>query len=264
LIPALKSGVGISLVPKGTFLVPMTTYVDICLALALAISICLSFVVAKQEFINETEIILDSNENSLKGAPYDLTNKKSAHFLLAFRWPWERSSSSDNIEYEWDNEIYAGSFTNECSTFFLRMVDILPDSDGADVISFSPISKTVSREPNFANVWIILLSKMGLQNTTSSNFHFFASKCWIAKPIWIKKYLAFHLKAIQIIQSNSDIMRLLYTVSTYDGHLAYRPTYYKYIQERLPSFFFWIHSLKVHRVHLSSPVVRLGWVENGS
>jgi len=37
----------------------------------------------------------------------------------------------------------------------------------------------------------------------------------------MKKYSIFYIEAVKIIQSNSEIMRLLYTVSTYDGHLAY-------------------------------------------
>lgn len=230
---------------------PMTAYICLCLGMAL----CFRHITAKQHI---DKILLYNEEDSLMAAQDGFTSATQhlARLLLASRSPWEHNYEGvslpdlDEIQHEWENKIFIGtSIDNACSTlpFFAEMA-VLADADGADVILFSPVSKAICCDKNFAHAWALMLSRLGLRNVTVFNIPLSASNCWITRPIWMKKYLAFSLQAMQVIQFNSDIRRLLYTVSTHDGHLAYYPTYFHRIHEILPSLFFWLHSLKVHSV----------------
>jgi hypothetical protein len=195
---------------------------------------------------------------------------KSKYFESAF-WPILYSR-----QHEWANQDYVGfisySLVIKQSLTEFPLDNIIKQAKGADVISFYKLSSTgliinaLRGHRNFSEVWIALLTKMGFQHDDIMSFEmpFFPCNCWIAKPVWMRRFLLFAFKAMEILETDSKIRKLAYKNSAYTGKLSQsqlmaitgKPyyTFHPFIMERLPCFFFWIYGAKMYDTNVGFPI----------
>jgi hypothetical protein len=223
---------------------------------------------------NESDIliyILYHNQESFK-----LASK-----FLKFKWAKLRKIYStkyfesiiflylDKNRDEWINKKFVGILTyNSYKKIKLFNVEMLAEKySNYDIIPFNNYYKipllinSEYNHPSFINIWEQLLLSLNydINDILSLKIPVFYNNYWMAKPEWIKKYIAFYKNVVYIMENNNNIKYLLYQNSKYKGKLLEYPeilikicgrpyyTFHPFIIERLVCFFFWIHNAKIYQ-----------------
>ena len=180
--------------------------------------------------------------------------------------------SLQRLEYEWFDKKYVGlmsyNIVQKQDVKEVQLSNIVGHAKGADVISFYRVSsvdlitQAKSCHPGFIEIWVKLLSKMGFDRSTaeSTTIPVYQSNCWVAKPVWMKRYIEFALKAMVIMGVDPEIREMLYVDSAYKGQLSKKElidisgteyyTYHPFVMERLPCFFFWVNNASLYSTNV--------------
>jgi hypothetical protein len=175
---------------------------------------------------------------------------------------------------EWKNKKYVGQISyniiNKQLNAEFDIANIIEESKNADVVAFFKrseldlLTQATLYHGHFEQVWVSLLTKMGY--TTSDiyqKYPTFPCNCWMAKPEWMKKYIAFVKQAMDLLDNDTELKTLCSQDSGYPGSLPaetlmdiFGKAYYTYepfIMERLPCFFFSIQGAKIYDVNVGIP-----------
>ena len=175
----------------------------------------------------------------------------------------------DKNRDEWINKKFVGFLTYNSykKTILFDIEYLVNEYSNYDVISFnnyynSPLLiQAESVHPSFINIWeqLLLLLNYDLNDILSLKIPLFFNNYWMAKPLWLSKYIDFYKNIIYIMENNNNIKYLLYNNSNYTGKLLEYPTilikmcgrpyytFHPFILERLPCFFFWVHKAKIYQ-----------------
>lgn len=161
---------------------------------------------------------------------------------------WERAKYVGTVPYSIAHKQRLASFD---------LPRLLRAAGDADVVTFFSASRHglvahANRfHSNFVRVWTALLTRMGFtrEEATSSHIPFYPCNAWMAKPAWMRRYLKFVLRAMQLMDEDVVLAPLCDLNSDYPGKLPEaelraltgKPYYtlHPFITERLPCFFFW-------------------------
>jgi hypothetical protein len=185
----------------------------------------------------------------------------------------------DNNREEWINKKFVGFLTyNSYKKIKIFDIEYLANKYyNYDVISFNNHNSSLlitseKSHPNFINIWEQILLSLGynIDDILSSNIPAYYNNYWMAKPVWIDKYIKFYKKVIDIMENNNQIRYMLYNNSKYNGKLLQYPeilikmcgrpyyTFHPFIIERLVCFFFWIEKAKLYQPKLYNiPILNL-------
>jgi hypothetical protein len=175
---------------------------------------------------------------------------------------------------EWKNKKYVGQISykivNKQLNAKFDISNIIKESNTADVVAFFKRSKldlltqAALYHKHFEQIWVNLLTKLGY--TTSEiyqKYPIFPCNCWMAKPDWMKKYIAFVKQAMYLLDNDTELKALCSQNSNYLGSLPAETlidifgkpyyTYEPFIMERLPCFFFSIQGAKIYDVNVGIP-----------
>jgi len=175
----------------------------------------------------------------------------------------------DKNRDEWINKKFVGFLTyNSYKKTILFDIEYLANEySDYDIISFnnsyvSPLLiQAETDHPSFINIWeqILLLLNYDILDILSLKIPLFYNNYWMAKPLWLSKYIEFYINILYIMENNNKIKYLLYNNSNYKGKLLEYPsvlikmcgrpyyTFHPFIIERLPCFYFWVNKAKIYQ-----------------
>lgn len=176
---------------------------------------------------------------------------------------------------EWENKQYVGlvsyNIVKKQNLKHFPLRKMIEESDGADVIAFFKysgtdlISQATYFHPKFLDIWLDLLTKLGfkMKDIMSDKIPMYPCNCWIAKPKWMKLYIDFIMKAMDLMETDEHMKKMLYSDSGYRSNLSKgqlvsisgKPyyTHHPFILERLSCFFFWVNDAKVYSNNIGIP-----------
>lgn len=210
--------------------------------------------------------ILFYNNESKKLALSDFEQIKYTHLHFV-----KSSEILENIMYlqdlqtlqmEWINKKYVGCLSYRILRKHPYCRNILKNIDNIISLQYDVISITTLRmkfirhatmcHPLFLKIWIKLLTILGYSidqiKKDDDLTNIIVCNSWLATPEWMQRYITFIRRAIHVMNTNSELKRLLYQNSYYQGTMSKerllqifgKPyyTYHPFILERLPTFFF--------------------------
>jgi hypothetical protein len=170
-------------------------------------------------------------------------------------------------EHEWKDKDFVGMITYS-APLKMRVFDIpklAAKHFTCDVITLSnyhnmPLVLHANySHPKFHRIWSRLLGTMGFspKDFLSHDIPCFFNNYWIAKPAWMKRYLAFFDAALDRMERDEELKPLMFSDSGYKGTLPESKlveiagvkhyTYHPFVLERLPCFFFWQADAKIYQ-----------------
>ena len=134
-----------------------------------------------------------------------------------------------------------------------------------DVVAFyfntsrSSLTTQAKSHALFNTIWFQLMDQLGLDAVTiDKTVRPFYSNYWIAKPSWMKKYIAFYKKAQHVMDTYTSIQTALWSNIGYPLSSSMNQTrclevfsrpyypYHPFICERLPCVFFTLQGAHIH------------------
>lgn len=236
-----------------------------------------------------------SNEISSQQTPAPQENPNIVIYVLAyndatfedakkaFPQPWFKpiiipsTMYLENIMYiqllmehidEWENADYVGTISYKAPRkmkvpdFGMKNSEI--SIEDPDVVIFWSSGEQLVKQaqrchPQFANIWTKTMTNLGYiqQDFTDPSIKVFFSNYWMAKPVWMKKYIQEFSRLKDTLDNDPDILPLVFMDAKYVTphpisterciEIFTKPyyTYHPFICERFSCFYFWKHGARL-------------------
>ena len=172
--------------------------------------------------------------------------------------------------HEWLGLDYVGCVSYKATSKGVGWQAIASRVEGAplstDVVALLP-SKTdligqATKEhgPLFLQVWRGLLSRLGFRDNevlaAENNLVPFFCNYWLARPRWLKRYIAFQQRVKAVMEEDGQLRSLLYQDAGYEGLMPVERrrmvfgcdhyTFHPFVLERLCCLYFYCRGARVH------------------
>ena len=161
-------------------------------------------------------------------------------------------------EDEWKDADFVGTLSWKASgkISVVDMQQLCQHAEHADVLALLPsgdplVNQAIQAHPRFLQVWIPTLMELGYSLSDAIHHEMPAFFCnyWLAKPTWLRRFLEFYTKAVQVLETHQPIQEALWSCPNYCTALPqetcmkiyekpYIP-YHPFVGERLACFYFW-------------------------